>query len=152
AVPQYRVQLTGTQVNFGKLQRSSQKPDQALQWYAKAIDTLDGVLRKVKVDATAQQFLRNAHQARAEALDDLKRYTEAARDWDKAVKLSPQAERPQLRMNRAISRVRAGEIDAALKEAEELARTADAVTLYNAACVFALAADHGEEIGGSLSK
>ena len=110
------------------------------------------MLRQVKVDATAQQFLRNAHWGRARVLENLKRYAEAATDWDRVVDLSPEVEQPRCRMNRATSRVRAGQVNAALKEAEELSKVQDAATLYDLACVFALAADRPDETAATLSK
>ena len=152
AVPQYRIALGGSQVNYALLPREILQPEQALEWSAKAIANLESVLRQVKVDATTQLFLRNAHVARARALDDLKRYAEAAAAWDKAAELSPQPLRPEMRMSRALSRVRAGQVDAATREAEELAKNADAGLLYNVACIFALAAARPDESGGSLSK
>jgi serine/threonine protein kinase/Flp pilus assembly protein TadD len=150
-VPQYRIDLGGGECNFGNLLHDSNQPEQALPWYTKAIAKLEEVLRQVKVDVTAQRFLRNAHWGRARALDDLKRHAEAATDWDKAIELSPEAERPGLRMHRASSRVRAGQADAAIHEAEDLAKIPHPGILYNAARVFALAADRKDEAGGSLS-
>jgi serine/threonine protein kinase/tetratricopeptide (TPR) repeat protein len=152
ALPGYRVGLGASQSNFGDFQRSNQQPEQSLPWFARGIETLEGVLRQMKVDATAQQFLRNAHWGRAVALDDLKRHAEAAKDWDKAVELSTEPQRTGIRMSRAASRVRAGQVDVAIQEAEELVKYADASTLYAAACVFALAADRRDESGGSLSR
>jgi hypothetical protein len=55
-------------------------------------------------------------------------------------------------MRRAACRVRAGQVDAATREAEEVAKNANAVTLFNAACIFALAAGRSEEPAASLSK
>jgi hypothetical protein len=43
-------------------------------------------------------------------------------------------------------------VNAALNEAEELAKTPDPLVLYTAACVFARAADRPEEAGGLRSK
>jgi hypothetical protein len=43
-------------------------------------------------------------------------------------------------------------VDAATQEAEEVAKNANAVTMFKAACVFALAAARPDETGGSLSK
>jgi tetratricopeptide (TPR) repeat protein len=140
AVPEYRLDLGSSQVNIGDLHQSNQQPEQALQWYSQGIETLDNVLRQVGVDATAQHLLRNAHAGRAQVLESLKRHAEAAKDWDKALELSPEPERAAVRMDRALSLVRAGQVDTALQEAEELAKNADAKTLYSAACVFALAA------------
>jgi tetratricopeptide (TPR) repeat protein len=152
AVPAYRTHLGGSQCNFGHLLRDSNEPEQALPWYGRAMDTLEAVLRQVKVDVTAQQFLRNAHWGRARALDALKRHAEAVKDWDKVIELSAEAERPGFRMQRAISRVRARQENAAIQEAEELAKSADANVLYDCACVLALAAGRKEEAGAKLSK
>jgi hypothetical protein len=55
-------------------------------------------------------------------------------------------------MRRAACRVRAGQVDAATREAEQVAKNANALTLYYAACVFALAAARPGETGGSVSK
>ena len=82
----------------------------------------------------------------------MKRHAEAAADWDKAVELSPEPERPEGRLGRAASRVRAGQVEGAIQEAEELAKNANADTLYEAACVFALAADRPDPSGAALSK
>jgi tetratricopeptide (TPR) repeat protein len=152
AVPQYRIELGGSQCNFGHLLRESNKPEEALPWYARAIATLQEVLRQVKVDVMAQQFLRNAHAERAMALDDMKRHADAALHWDKAIELSPEIQRAGIRLYRAFRRVRAGQVDAAIQEAEALAKNADASTLYDAACVLALAAARRDEAGGSLAK
>jgi tetratricopeptide (TPR) repeat protein len=151
-VPQYRIELGGSQCNLGHLLRASKQPAQALPWYARSIATLEDVLRQVKDDVMAQQFLCNAHWGRAVALEGLKRHAEAAPDWDKAIELSPEAGRAVVRLQRATSRVRAGQVDAGIEEAEELAKNGRANTLYNAACVLALAADRKEEASGSLSK
>src|SRR5262249_12362832 len=139
------------EVNFGHVLRASGKGERALEWYAKAIANLKGVLQQVKIDPTAQSYLRNAHYGRARTLDDLKRHAEALADWDSAGERSHDSERAELRMSRAVSRVRAGQTDTAIEEAEELAMDASADTLYNAACVLALAADR-DGPDGSLSK
>src|SRR5207248_11446704 len=39
-VAHYRVDLARSQVNLGQLQRTNEQPEQALQWFAKAIETL----------------------------------------------------------------------------------------------------------------
>jgi hypothetical protein len=61
------------------------------------------------------------------------------KDWDKIVELAPEPDRPMQRSLRAGGRVRAGQVAAAIEEAEELAKNADATTLYNVACVYAVA-------------
>jgi tetratricopeptide (TPR) repeat protein len=152
AVPRYRIELAHGQTNFGELLRTNNQLEQALPWYTRAMATLEEVLRQVKVDVKAQQILRNAHGGRARALDALKRHAEAVKAWDKAVELSPESDRPGFRMQRAISLVRAGQLDAAIQEAEELAKIPHPGILYNAACVFALAADRKDESAARVSK
>jgi tetratricopeptide (TPR) repeat protein len=152
AVPAYRLDLGRSQVNLGHLHESSRQPEQALQWYARAMKTLNNVLRQVNVDATAQRVLRDAHVGRARVLESLKQNAEAAKDWDRALELARDPDRPWVRMNRAMSRTRAGQLDAGLQEAEELAKTGDATTLYNAACVFSLAAVGQDKAGDSTVK
>ena len=152
AVPHYRIALGSSQGTFGNLLLVNKHPEQALPWYAKAIANLESALGQVKDDPTARLFLRNAHWSRAQALDALKRHAEAVADWDKVVALSSKAERPLFRMSRAVSRVRVGQVDAALKEADALAKSMKVIMLYNAACVFALAADRREEGAGMPSK
>jgi serine/threonine protein kinase/tetratricopeptide (TPR) repeat protein len=152
AMVAYRIDLGGSQVNFGHLLRESNQSEQALAWYAKGIASLERAIEQAKGDATARLYLRNAHAGRAEALSELKRYADSLPDWDKAMDLSPWTERPMVRLGRATSRVRAGQVDAAIKDAEELARMAPPEILYNAACIFALAADRPKEAGSVTSK
>jgi serine/threonine protein kinase/tetratricopeptide (TPR) repeat protein len=151
-VPEYLISVGGSQQNYGTFLRTKGQPKESLTWFAKSIETIESALRQVKVDTTALYNLRNAHWGRARALDLLGRFAEAAPDWDKAVELSLEHERPPIRMGRAASRVRAGKVDAALQEAEALAKVPQPGILYDAACVFALAAGRQEESGGALSK
>jgi eukaryotic-like serine/threonine-protein kinase len=153
AVTQYRIDLGCSQVAFGRLLAMQRQPEPALEWYAKAIATLEGALRQVEVDATARRCLRDAHWLRAKALDlDLKRYAEAVPDWGRAVELASGPERTELRLRRAVCRVRVGQVDAATREAEAVATNSYPATLFHAARVFALAAARPEETGASLSK
>jgi serine/threonine protein kinase/tetratricopeptide (TPR) repeat protein len=152
AMPQYRRELGASQANFANLKQSNHQPDEALQWYARSIDTLENVLRQLKVDTTAQQFLRNAHVGRARMLEDLQRYAEALKDWDRALELAPEPDRPLLLMDRAVNRAQAGQKTLPLAPVEELSKSADAITLYNAACIFARAAGRQQPTGSTLSK
>jgi serine/threonine protein kinase len=151
--PTYRICLGGGQVNLSRVLRKNLQPEPALELTTQAIATLEGVLQQVKVDAVARRFLRNAYLVRAETLDlDLKRHAEAVADWDKSVELSPGPEQLVLRMKRAACRARAGQMDAAIHEAEQLVKNANAGMLLNAACVFALAAARPDETAGPLPK
>jgi serine/threonine protein kinase len=152
AVPQYRTDLGGSQGHFGDLLRRNQQPQQALDWFNKAITTLDGVRRQTPGDVTILGSLRNAHWGRAQTLDALKRHAEAVADWDKAVELSLRQEQASLRLSRVLSRVRAGQVGPALREVEELANDADADTLYNAACAYSLASAAAPEQKDSYTR
>jgi tetratricopeptide (TPR) repeat protein len=139
AIADYRIDLGGSQCNFGIMLRSSMQPERAVEWYSKAIATLDDVLMQVRTDVRAREFLGNAYLDRALAYDDLERHAEAAADFDKAMDLKPEPRRPAIRVRRALSLVRAGQVDLAIQEAEELTKNANANSLYNAACLYALA-------------
>ena len=90
-MPDYRVSLGGSYCNFGNLVRNSGQPGESLQWFEKAIRTLSAVYEKDRRLVTAKQFLRNSHENRAMAYDRLRKFTEAIKDWDKAIELSPTA-------------------------------------------------------------
>jgi tetratricopeptide (TPR) repeat protein len=139
-VPEYAVELAGSYCNFGNLVHGNGDPQESLPWYDRAIRTLDPVHAAEPRLVTARQFLRNACLGRASALTRLRRFADAANDWDRAVALSDAAERPRLRLGRAVEYARAGASDRAVAEADALA-TPDAAadTLYDAACVYALA-------------
>ncbi len=110
AVPEYQVELGGSYCNFGRLVRSEGKPAHSLPWFDRAIRTLTPVHQKEPRDVVARLFLRNSYWERTEAHDQLKKYGEAVKDWDRAVALSPSAEQALLRASRAASRVQAGEV------------------------------------------
>jgi serine/threonine protein kinase len=148
-VTSYRTSLGGTLVNLGNLRKATGQFDQALDFYAKGIEKLEGVLREAKADATAHLFLRTAHQQRALARQDLQQYAEAAEDWRQLAELSPTSERPLYRIMRAQNLVRAGRIDEGLHEAEKSPADANAVTVYQTGCVFALLSD--SRYSGSIS-
>jgi hypothetical protein len=62
------------------------------------------------------------------------------KDYDKMVELTPEPDRPFQRLIRAGGRLRAGQVAAAIEEAEEVAKNADSTMfLYNLACFYALA-------------
>ncbi len=99
AVPEYRVDLGGSYCNFGILVRDSGQPGESLEWFEKAIRTLTAVYEQDRRLVQARQFLRNSHQNRAIAYDRLRKFTEAIKDWDKAIELSPSEEQPGFARN-----------------------------------------------------
>jgi tetratricopeptide (TPR) repeat protein len=151
-MPQYRYELGASLFNYAQVLRENKQPELALEWNAKAISTAEELQRLTGVNAATTQSLRDAHWDRARILDELRKHPEAAPHWDIAVNLSPQSERLGLRLGRALSRVRAGNIDAAIKEAEALSTVPNPEVLYDAACVFAVAGERSEESAASISR
>jgi tetratricopeptide (TPR) repeat protein len=142
AVPDYAVDLGGGYVNFGVLLLNRGQPEAALPWYDKAITRLQAVLAKDGRLATARLFLRNAHWNRASALTQLNRHVEAVREWDRAIELEGGSMRTGFRLLRAGCLAQTGEHARAVAEANALTEGEDVSgpTLYDAACVCALAA------------
>jgi tetratricopeptide (TPR) repeat protein len=141
AVPQYQVALGRNYSNFGVLLRDEGCWADSLVWFDLAIRTLTTVYEKDGRHVNAKEYLRTSHGSRALAYDQLKKYAEAVKDWDKVVELSPEPEQPQYRAYRVNSRLRAGQIVEAVAEVEELtkARKWSAEQWYDFACVYAVA-------------
>jgi tetratricopeptide (TPR) repeat protein len=135
----YAIELGGTKCNLGNALRDQGSSKAALAWYAEAISTLDAVLVKDSTNITAREYLCSSHWGRAVALMLLGRHTEALRDYDRAVDLDP-GRNQRLRLQRAVVLARVNDHTRATAEANDLVGVpnADASTLYEAACVFAL--------------
>jgi serine/threonine protein kinase/tetratricopeptide (TPR) repeat protein len=142
-VPRYRWSLAGSSVDFGHFLRDHGEAEASLAWFAKAIALLAPLVQQEPRLVQERRFLRNAHWGRAQALDKLARHGDAVRDWDQALTLNgvPAAE-PFIRRGRALTLARAGEHAKAVAEADFLAEAKDATgaTLYDLACICALAA------------
>jgi serine/threonine protein kinase len=139
-VPEYRGTLGATESNLGAVILIVKKePEKALPWCDKAIATLEEALRRGGSIDRIHPRLIDAHANRAEALSALLRHGEAVKEYDKAVELANEPRRSVCRSLRAGCRVRAGQVAAAIEEAEEVAKNADSLVLYNVACVYALA-------------
>jgi eukaryotic-like serine/threonine-protein kinase len=141
AVRQYRVELGGSYCNFGISLMNSGQPGESLVWFEKAIRTLSAVHEQDRQLVEAGQFLRNSHGNRAMAYDRLRRFTEAIKDRDKAIELSPAAEQPRFRAARATSRLQAGQMAEAVAEIAELTQNPkwNSGQWYDFACVYAVA-------------
>jgi serine/threonine protein kinase/tetratricopeptide (TPR) repeat protein len=139
--PEHAVTLGGSYCNMGAMFNDLGRPEEALPWLARAIATLEAVQQRASKPATAQRFLVNSLNARAEALDKLQRYPEALADWDRSVALEEGPRRVEIRLARAGTLARAGKHAEAVAEAAALTgeKNAPPRLLYNAACVFAVA-------------
>jgi tetratricopeptide (TPR) repeat protein len=127
--------------------RDRGQPAEALDWYAKAIATLEGALGKLGTDVSGARYLRNSHWGRARALAKLGRHTEAIRDWDRALSLDDGSADVEIRVSRATTLVQVGEVARACADAEELLKTGslNATALYNISCLFSLASAKATE-------
>jgi serine/threonine protein kinase/tetratricopeptide (TPR) repeat protein len=141
AVPQYQVELGGIWGNLGNLRNDGHRPSESLIWYEKAIRTLTTVYQRRPPLLGARQFLRSSHVGRAIAYMRLRKYAEAVKDLDRAIELSPQAEQPPYRAQRAVVRVQVGQVTEAVAEAAALTKSShwNPVQWYNFACVYAVA-------------
>jgi serine/threonine protein kinase/Tfp pilus assembly protein PilF len=137
----YQVTLGGSYCNFGILMHDRGRPIQGLEWFDKAIRTLTPVYERNGRLMVAKKYLRNSHRGRALAYDRLQKYAVAVKDWDRVVELSPEQEQAGDRAARATSRLNAGQVDEALAEVAELARSSNwtAAQWYDFACVYAVA-------------
>jgi serine/threonine-protein kinase len=141
AVPDHAVDLGGGYVSFGNLVFGQGQPEAALPWFDKAIARLQPVLAKKRRLAIERSYLRNAHWGRAVALMQLNRHVEAIQDWDRAFELDEGPLRNDIRLGRARCLAQTGEHARAVAEANALTEGKDVPsrTLYDAACVYALA-------------
>ena len=64
----------------------------------------------------------DSHWGRADTYNQLKKFAEAVKDWDRAVELSPPDEQPVIRASRASSWVHAGMVAEAVAEVAELTK------------------------------
>jgi serine/threonine protein kinase/Flp pilus assembly protein TadD len=140
-VPGYGIALGASYCNFGNLVCDGGHPLDSLPWYQKAIDTLEPVHGAEPRHVTARTFLRNSHRGRAEAYDALEKHTEAARDWARAIELTPSLERGDLCWKLASSQIRAGQVDEAVTQLTDLTSSGQptADDWYNFACVCSIA-------------
>jgi serine/threonine protein kinase/Flp pilus assembly protein TadD len=141
AVPRHQIDLGLSSCNLGLLIDASGRPSESLVWFDKAIRTLTVVYEQDRQLVSAQQTLRNSHAGRAKAYDQLRKYAEAVKDWDRVIELSTKEEQPSYRAARAISRINAGQAAEAVAEVAELSKTTtwNAGQWYAFACVYAVA-------------
>ncbi|MFN0019048.1 MAG: protein kinase domain-containing protein [Pirellulaceae bacterium] len=140
-VAKYQINLGGSYCNFGIQLGNEDKTAESLEWFDRAVQTLQAVQKKVPGDSLARQYLRNSHYARAQAYHLLKKYVEAVQDWDRAIDLTPPAEQSEVRASRGISQLQVGMGAKEIAEIGELIEkpTGSADEYYVFACFFAVA-------------
>jgi tetratricopeptide (TPR) repeat protein len=133
------LELGGTLCNLGNLVKDFGRPNEALAWYDQAVTILAALVQKEPNHVMARQFLCNSHWGRASSLGKLERHGEAVKDWEKALALSTGSSRTVHQHRLMLSRAAAGQIDLAMKDADQLARIDSRDVIYDCACVYALA-------------
>jgi tetratricopeptide (TPR) repeat protein len=108
-VTRYAVELGGASGHLGEVARISGSFPKALAHYNEAVSTLKDVLDQHGPNERALGYLLSAYGARAETLNHLRRYEEADRDWEEALKLDDHGRyRDKLQALRAVTRAASG--------------------------------------------
>lgn len=141
SVPWYRADLGFTYFKYGDLICDEGKPAESLEWYDRAVQTLKDIHDLYPGDLPTRQFLRNCYWHRAQAFDKLPKPIEAAKDWERAVDLSPPAEQPGIHASHAYWQSQTGMIVEAIAKAAELTKSSkwNAIQWYDFACVYSIA-------------
>jgi tetratricopeptide (TPR) repeat protein len=131
--------LGRTYNDVAELEKAKGRSEAALKWYDKAIATVELVLGKEPRLALGRRVLRSAFSNRAEALGMLKRYSDAAEDWDRVIATDDE-KLAGFRRKRAYALARSGEHARATAEADVLSEADDATkdAIYDTACIYAL--------------
>lgn len=142
----YQADLGLTYSFHGDLQSAGVDAAQGLTWYDKSIYTLTAAFVQNRQLVLTRNSLSKAHAGRAAALDKLKRYAEAVKDWDKAVELAPPDKLLPYRAQRADSLLRLGKVSEAIAEVAVLTTpdadapgSPSAEEWYGFACIYAVA-------------
>jgi tetratricopeptide (TPR) repeat protein len=152
--PEYWNELANTHNNWGVvLARDEGKPVEAIEHFDLAVRALQPLSEKNPRDVVLARELSNGYANRARAYDLLGRFSDAARDWDRAVALTPSPLREHYRVRRAIARLQAGLVAEAMAEVAELTARApgaarpawDAAEWYDIACAYAIATRTGAD-------
>ena len=135
----YPINLAASYVNLAMLTRRDE-PEAAAQRLAKAIELLEGVLRRERAIPMCVLSLQMAHVVCA-IRDQLRQFTQAAADWERALTLDSGPGRVYLATALALSLVHAGEHQKAAEQADKLVKEKlQGSELYNLACVYSLSA------------
>lgn len=137
----YSVELGGLYCERGMFATSASQPDQAFDWFTKAIVALQNVAQEVDCQQSANLWLYKTYGSRAVLFKQLGRYQESVDDWEEASSILPD-NRDHCQMQVAHTHALAGDYAEATREAEALLvedSTGDA-RHFSAARVYALAA------------
>jgi serine/threonine protein kinase/tetratricopeptide (TPR) repeat protein len=149
----YAIDRAEAHIRFGYVVGDGGRPQEALDWYARAIVALEPALAKEQRLERVRRLLCDAHWGRAQALDLLHRHAEAVPDWERALELDDGLHRPVLQLGRAISQAHlSGDHHQALAAAESLAKDSDGPTLEGLARLCARASAGVVSGGGEAAQ
>jgi serine/threonine protein kinase/tetratricopeptide (TPR) repeat protein len=145
-----RVDLGKRYTEFAAFLVAGMELEESVVWYDKAIATLAAVHDQNPHDTRCRMLLRDGYSGRAVALNGLRRFADAVKDWDRAIELTPKERRTFYRVGRVVSLRHAGKVAEALAEVAEWPdRGWVPGQRIEFACVYALAsarlADHKKE-------
>jgi tetratricopeptide (TPR) repeat protein len=74
-------------MNFGSRANAAGRPEDALKWYSRAVETLEAPWKKEPQNGNAQELLCAAFAGQAETLGNLHLYAEALSAWNRMLEL-----------------------------------------------------------------
>jgi len=131
----HRIGLASLLHDLANFERKRGNSEMALAYINESIQQFGEILARDEANVTAAKQLPNARWIRAETLETLGRYTEAAADWDQARTDRTRADYFTVRYARALAK--AGHHERAAVAAEAFL-DGSAAAYFNAACIFAL--------------
>ena len=119
SVPKYRTQLAVFEVNLGRHFVQNGQPAESLDCFSHAIRILSTGYPSGYQDSQRDRFLETSYRCRAQALMLVNRYSEAVEDWDQVILRNGPGLQNGYHLSRAEAQVRAGQVESALKVADE---------------------------------
>jgi serine/threonine-protein kinase len=138
----FREHLGAAQGNEGNVWLDQRSFAEALGWYDRSIATLLEVLKREPRSTLARSVLRNDYWGRADALVGMSRPAEAIPAFDKAIELTDEKSRPEVRLCRAVALARSGDHAKATEvvDAETAVEPQDSTIWFESARVLAQSA------------
>jgi tetratricopeptide (TPR) repeat protein len=135
------IDLAATRCEFASLLLDEGKAVESLREFDQAVALLEPLATRIPPAPLSIERLRDGLWGRARAFASLQKQSRAMRDADRVVELAPENERRGIRAACVNLRLKAGDVERAVADADELTResTWSAAEWYNFACVYAAA-------------